>query len=60
MLRNKGTLLHEFNIGTAAMHAEYQKEMRAMMEQGMITATGTDREKMKMPFRDGHTGDDAG
>ena len=54
MLTNTGELLHEFNIGTAAMHAEHQKEMLQMMEVGMLTATDivTDHSKMdhsKMP-----------
>ena len=40
VLRNEGELLHEFNIGTAAMHADHQDEMMTMMENGMITATG--------------------
>src|SRR5581483_5636856 len=34
---NKGQLLHEFNLGTPAMHAEHQKEMAMMMDHGMIT-----------------------
>lgn len=42
VLTNSGQLLHEFNIGTAAMHAEHQKEMAVMAEHGMITATGLD------------------
>lgn len=42
VLRNTGELLHEFNIGTSAMHATHQEEMMTMMEQGMITATGMD------------------
>ena len=41
VVSNKGEFLHEFNIGTAAMHAAHQKEMAEMMEHGMITATGT-------------------
>lgn len=40
VIHNEGKLLHEFNIGTHAMHEEHQKEMREMMEQGMLTATG--------------------
>lgn len=33
---NEGKLLHEFGIGTSAMHAEHRKEMAKMMEHGMI------------------------
>ena len=57
VLKNSGELLHEFNIGTAAMHAEHQKEMLAMMESGMLTATGinTDMSKMDHSKMDGHS-----
>ena len=40
VLVNKGQLLHEFNLGDAAMHAEHQKEMLQMQASGMLTATG--------------------
>lgn len=40
VLVNKGQLLHEFNLGDAAMHAEHQKEMLKMQSSGMLTATG--------------------
>jgi uncharacterized cupredoxin-like copper-binding protein len=40
VLINKGQLLHEFNLGDAAMHAEHQKEMLEMQASGMLTATG--------------------
>lgn len=48
VLTNRGELLHEFNIGTARMHAQHQKEMMQMMEHGMLTPTGIDQEKMNM------------
>lgn len=48
VLTNAGELLHEFNIGTAAMHAEHQKEMAMMMDHGMLTPTGVNHEMMKM------------
>ena len=48
VLTNEGELLHEFNIGTAAMHAEHQKEMAMMMEHGMLTPTGVDEKMMNM------------
>lgn len=48
VLNNSGKLLHEFNIGTAAMHAKHQKEMLAMMESGMMTATGMNTDVSKM------------
>lgn len=40
VLVNKGQLLHEFNLGDAAMHAEHQKEMLQMQASGMLTSTG--------------------
>jgi uncharacterized cupredoxin-like copper-binding protein len=51
VVRNEGEFLHEFNVGTAAMHSKHQEEMMAMMEQGMLTATGIERGTTKM----GHT-----
>ena len=40
VLVNKGQLLHEFNLGDAAMHAEHQKEMLKMQQSGAMTTTG--------------------
>ncbi len=40
VLRNEGTLLHEFNIGKAAAHAAHQKEMAAMFQNGSLSPTG--------------------
>lgn len=57
VLKNTGELLHEFNIGTAAMHVEHRKEMLAMMESGMLTPTGinTDMSKMDHSKMGGHS-----
>ncbi|HWX51120.1 MAG TPA: cupredoxin domain-containing protein [Roseomonas sp.] len=41
-VRNAGELLHEFNIGTAIMHQQHQREMQAMFESGMMSATSKD------------------
>lgn len=54
VLTNAGQLLHEFNLGTAAMHVEHQKEMAMMMEHGMLTPTGMNQQMMKMDMG-GHT-----
>ena len=43
VLVNKGQLLHEFNLGDAAMHAAHQKEMLQMQQSGMLTPTGMGR-----------------
>ena len=48
VVRNNGDFLHEYNIGTADMHAEHREEMMTMMEHGMLTPTGLDLEGMKM------------
>lgn len=40
VLVNKGRLLHEFNLGDAAMHAAHQQEMLKMTASGMLTPTG--------------------
>ncbi|PVZ55629.1 copper-binding protein [Pseudomonas sp. B1(2018)] len=40
VLVNKGQLLHEFNLGDAAMHAKHQQEMLQMQQSGMLTPTG--------------------
>lgn len=48
VVKNTGQLLHEFNIGTAAMHAEHRKEMMQMMESGMLTPTELNTDMPKM------------
>ncbi|TBN48057.1 plastocyanin/azurin family copper-binding protein [Pseudomonas sp. BGI-2] len=40
VLVNNGQLLHEFNLGDAAMHARHQQEMMKMQQSGMLTPTG--------------------
>ena len=46
VVRNRGEFLHEFNIGSPAMHAEHQAEMIAMMEDGIVTPTKINRSMM--------------
>lgn len=53
LVRNEGTLVHEFNIATAAMHAAHQEEMAMMVEHGVLEADRINRERMDMG--DGHT-----
>ena len=48
VVKNEGQLLHEFNIGTADMHAHHREEMAMMMEHGMLTPTGINPERMNM------------
>jgi uncharacterized cupredoxin-like copper-binding protein len=62
VVKNEGEFLHEFNLGTAAMHAEHQEEMMAMMESGMMTATGMNHDMANMDHSSmdmsGHVHDD--
>lgn len=48
IVRNRGQLLHEFNLGTADMHVAHQKEMLTMMSHGMLTPTGINHGMMNM------------
>lgn len=50
---NQGTFLHEFNIGTATMHAEHQAEMITMFEHGMIEVDGINHDMMQMDMGNG-------
>ena len=43
-ITNAGSLVHEFNIGTAAMHAAHQDEMMMMVEHGVLEADRINRE----------------
>lgn len=52
VLTNKGTLLHEFNLGDAAMHAAHQQEMLKMVASGMLTATGMKHDMAGMDHGD--------
>jgi uncharacterized cupredoxin-like copper-binding protein len=40
VLKNEGSLLHEFNLGMAAAHAVHQKEMALMFQNGSLYPTG--------------------
>ncbi len=48
VIHNTGSLLHEFNLGSAAMHAGHQKEMQQMMDTGMLTPTGMQHDMSQM------------
>ncbi|MDA0662982.1 MAG: cupredoxin family protein [Proteobacteria bacterium] len=54
-ISNQGELVHEFNIGTAAMHARHQKEMMTMMEHGALEADRINHDMMKMDMGGGKT-----
>lgn len=48
IVKNEGGLLHEFNLGTAAMHAAMQPEMEMMMDHGMISETSMEHDMSNM------------
>ncbi|MEH6404097.1 MAG: cupredoxin domain-containing protein [Sneathiella sp.] len=55
VIKNDGEFVHEFNIGTAAMHANHQKEMMMMMEHGALEADKINHNMMKMDMGNGKT-----
>tara|TARA_R100000322_G_scaffold154238_1_gene113007 strand:+ start:691 stop:1230 length:540 start_codon:yes stop_codon:yes gene_type:complete len=55
VIKNEGMLVHEFNIGTAAMHAAHQDEMMMMVEHGVIQGDTINHEMMKMDMGNGQT-----
>ncbi|HKK55217.1 cupredoxin domain-containing protein [Marinobacter sp.] len=55
VVENKGSLVHEFNIGTPDMHEAHQEEMQMMVEHGVIQGGKLNREMMAMDMGDGHS-----
>lgn len=55
LVENKGSLVHEFNIGTAAMHEAHQEEMAMMMAHGVIEGSKINHDMMEMDMGDGHS-----
>lgn len=55
VVTNTGAVVHDFTLGTAAMHAEHQKEMAMMVEHGVIEGDRINRDRMKMDMGGGHT-----
>lgn len=55
VVRNKGQLVHEFNIGTPDMHKGHQKEMMMMVDHGVLEADKINHDKMKMDMGGGKT-----
>lgn len=51
-IRNSGALVHEFSIGTTAMHEAHQDEMQMMVDHGVIKGDRLDREMMNMDMGD--------
>lgn len=57
VIKNEGEFVHEFNIGTPAMHAAHQEEMMMMVEHGALEPDKLNRAKMKMDMGGGKTMD---
>jgi uncharacterized cupredoxin-like copper-binding protein len=55
VIKNNGEFVHEFNIGTAAMHAGHRKEMMMMVEHGILEPDKINHAKMKMDMGGGKT-----
>lgn len=51
---NHGAFVHEFNIGTAAMHAAHQDEMMMMVEHGVIEPDRINHHMMDVDTGGGH------
>lgn len=55
VVKNEGEFVHEFNIGSASMHAAHQKEMAMMVEHGALEADKINHDMMKMDMGGGRT-----
>ncbi len=44
VVTNQGQLVHEFNLGTPAMHAAHQDEMQMMVDHGVLEADRINRD----------------
>ena len=55
VIKNVGEFVHEFNIGTASMHAAHQKEMMTMVEHGVLEADKINHDMMKLDIGGGKT-----
>jgi len=55
VVKNEGSLVHEFNIGTPSMHEGHQKEMMMMVEHGVIQGGKLNKHMMNMDMGNGKT-----
>lgn len=55
IVKNEGDFVHEFNIGTSAMHAAHQEEMMMMVEHGALEVDKINHQMMKMDMGGGKT-----
>lgn len=54
VITNEGAVVHEFNIGSADMHAHHQEEMAMMVEHGVIEIDRINHDMMNMDMGGGH------
>lgn len=57
VVRNEGSIVHEFNIGTPELHKQHQPEMQMMFEHGVLEIDKIHHDRMKMDMGNGHTMD---
>ena len=55
LVKNKGELVHEFNIATKEMHLKHQPEMMKMVENEILLADRIDKKKMKEISKKDHS-----
>lgn len=55
IIKNEGTLVHEFSLGTAEMHAHHAREMQMMVDHGVINGDRIDQSAMMMDMGNGQT-----
>lgn len=55
VVENKGSLVHEFNIGSPSMHEAHRGEMQMMVNHGVINGDHIDREMMAMDMGNGQS-----
>lgn len=55
VVSNKGSLVHEFNIGTPDMHEARQAEMTMLVQHGVIQGGTLNRGMMGMEMGNGHS-----
>ena len=54
VIKNTGLLVHEFNLGTQAMHTAHQQEMLMMVQHGALLPDRIDQHKMLMDMGNGN------
>ncbi|WP_203299711.1 cupredoxin domain-containing protein [Marinobacter sediminum] len=55
VVSNKGSLVHEFNVGTPDMHEARQVEMKMLVEHGVIQGGALNHAMMEMDMGGGHS-----